>query len=371
MATEQESTSTNREPSIENLCNSLTPQQFQAWYRERQYRENIQKGRPYFNGPAAVPEPERHSPSKLLQCHRKVFYQQENAPEEQSDPTGIFWFGRRFEEEIALPFLREAVAGPDEYVTNSIWVDYTIEIESGKIQIRGETDPVIVDSDSSPLLLTEIKTKRSIENVQSPNPHHRAQAHAYMKGLSEKYDRNVSRAVVIYGSRTNLDIRVFTIDFDPRFWRQTVSEWAQTHTTYRLNHELPPAAPEYDWECQFCSYRERCGKGESQTADSGVEGFIRGYDGYPREKVEQYLDESPDEMLTPTLARKFPELASRYGVLKWQCPNCTATVNPEKVEDTTEPLCPSCADCGELSHLSLSTSDSVGSTESASLQNNT
>lgn len=367
MTNEQKPVSTNREVIIENLSDSLTPEQFQAWYRERQYRENIENGRSYFNGPPAVPEPERYSPSKLLQCHRKVLYQQENAPEEQPDPTGIFWFGTHFEEEIALPFLRESVAGPDEYVTNSIWVDFTVETEVGELQIKGETDPVVVDSDGLPLLLTEIKTKRSIENVQSPNSHHRAQAHAYMRGLSKKYEQNVSQSIVIYGSRTNLEIRAFSIDFDPRFWRGTVLDWAQTHTSYRVDDELPPPAPKYDWECQFCSYRERCGKGETSTTDSGVAGFVSGYDGYPREKVAQYLKENPDEKLTPTLAQQFPDLASQYGVLEWRCPNCAATVDPEKVEDATEPLCPSCADCGELFHLSLVPSDDADSTERGSL----
>lgn len=48
------------------------------------------------------------APVNSLQCHRKITYQQCNAPAEQPEPKGIFWFGTQFETEIAIPFLRYA-----------------------------------------------------------------------------------------------------------------------------------------------------------------------------------------------------------------------------------------------------------------------
>ncbi len=215
----------------ESLIDGISSEAFDNWYRDQQFTKNIRNGTPYFNGPSSIKPPERHSPSSLLQCYRKTFYKQLNAPSEKEDPAGIFWIGSRFEEDIALPFLRDVVAGSDEYVTNSLWVDYTVKTEVGEIHIKGETDPVVVDSNATPLLLTEIKTRKSVDEDETLSRHHRAQAHAYMKGLSEKYDRNVVDAIILYGGRTHLNIQAYHIQFDPVFWRKSVLDWAETHTS--------------------------------------------------------------------------------------------------------------------------------------------
>ncbi|MFB6198528.1 MAG: Dna2/Cas4 domain-containing protein, partial [Halobacteriaceae archaeon] len=208
-------------PDVEELVASVSGDDFAEWYRKREFRDNIRNGTPFFNGPSRVPDVGRHSPSKLLQCHRKILYRQQNAPEETTDPTGIFWFGSQFEEELALPFLQEAVTGDQTFATNSIWVDYTVDTKAGEIHIKGETDPVIVDADGVPLLPTEIKTKSSLSHVTSPNQHHEAQLHAYLYGLSQKYDRQVTDGVLLYAAREDLEVKRFHITFDPHFWGAT------------------------------------------------------------------------------------------------------------------------------------------------------
>ena len=341
--------SAERRPSNENptkLLKKLSQERFREWYQERQYRENIENGQPYFNKSGGVSSPNRHSPSQLLQCHRKTVYSQLNAPEEQKDPKGIFWIGSRFEEDVALPFLREAITGTDQYVTNSLWVDFTVQTDSGDLHIKGETDPVIVDADCEPLVLTEIKTKDSIDETGTPSSHHRAQAHAYMYGLSEKYDRDITDAVILYGGRTSLDIQPFHITFDPFFWRKTVIKWAAQHTSYRLRDELPPADPEQDWECNFCSYRERCGNGDLDYSDVGPAGLLPGVAAYPKSKVVEYLEAHDEVKLTPTLAKKYPEVAAQYPVSVWVCTACGSEFewdSPEWDEyPSTPPLCPEC-----------------------------
>lgn len=329
------------------LVNSISAERFREWFRERQYRKNIEEGKAYFNGPSPISDPQRHSPSQLLQCHRKITYRQYNAPEESGDPDGIFWIGSRFEEELALPFFKEVVVGDGEYVTNSIWVDFTAKTQAGEIQIKGATDPVIVDSDAKPLLLTEIKTKDSVENIQSPNTHHRAQVHAYMKGLSEKYDRNVSEAVIFYGSRKTLNVKAFHVDFDPWFWRESVLGWAEQHSMYRLNKELPPADPEFGWECQFCSFKGRCGRSDTSYEDLGTKGFLPLHK-YPKEKVKAYLEAHDDGKLTPTLVHCYPELTADAEVHDWRCTRCSEKYPYESVtwdgEISEPPQCPRCAD---------------------------
>lgn len=340
-------------PGLQGLLDRLTADQFRSWYREREWRENIKNNQPYFNGPGTVPDPERHSPSQILQCHRKIHYRQENAPAESPDPRGIFWFGTRFEEDLLYPFLDRDVTHAGTYVQNSIWVDFNVDTPVGELQIKGSTDPVIVDEDARPLLPTEVKTKSTVDNVTEPNPHHRAQLHAYLAGLSEKFERDLTDGVLVYGGRDDLGLKTFHVEFDEKFWRDTVIDWVTTHTKYRKADELPPDNPEYDWECRFCSYRVRCGKADTPHQNQGPRGLVEGYGGYPREKVIKYLDGHPEESLTPTLARKYPDLIERYGVTDWYCSKCSSLVEWDEVDPDGDPQCPHCADRNKLSSLSL------------------
>lgn len=335
-------------PDGTELAEFITPARFADWYQEQRIRENIQNGTPYFNGPPPIQAPTRHSPSKLLQCHRKIAYQQLNAPAEVDDPTGIFWIGSKIEEEVVLPFLRDAVADSETYACNSLWIDFEVTPapDSPSLRIKGETDPVLVTREGTPLLVTEIKTKSRVERLEKPNPHHKAQAHAYMYGLSEKHDRQVTDAVIVYVGRKKFDLVAFHVEFDPFFWENTILEWAVTHSDYRLNEALPPADPEYGWECEVCSYRARCGKADISHEDLGPVGFIPGYAEYPRAKVVEYLRSHDDAKLTPILAHRFEEVAATYDAYDWQCPRCEATyewdvLNPSDGKKDL-PLCPAC-----------------------------
>jgi CRISPR/Cas system-associated exonuclease Cas4 (RecB family) len=340
---------------LEESLEAITSERFDEWYQHRTFRQNIRDGKPYFNGPSSVPPPERHSPSSLLQCHRKIQYRQENAPEEQDDAEGILWTGRRVEEDIVLPFLQEVVGTEQIYVRNSMWIDFTAEVINHDIRIKGVTDPVLVDEDSNPLMPTEVKTTSSLEYKDSPNTHHRAQLHAYLAGLSDKSNQDLSEGVLIYVSRETLEMKSFHVEFDPDFWQETVLEWAKTHTEYRLDDELPPASPEQDWECKYCSYRERCGKGDLPHANLGPRGFLPNYDSYPRNKVRIYFAAHDNAKLTPTLAEKYPDLAEEYAVQSWECPNCSTSFEANDITDdlaeANQPLCPQCAASEKLVEL--------------------
>jgi CRISPR/Cas system-associated exonuclease Cas4 (RecB family) len=347
----------DRESLRNELQGVLTRERFQDWYRRREYRRNVEDGKPHYNEASAIQEPELHIPSKLLQCHRKVLYQQENSPQENADPSGIFWFGTRFEEDIIFPFLRDELTTERTYVTNSIWLDYEARTDAGKIQIRGLTDPIIVDKESRPILPTEIKTKSSLEHVTAPSRHHEAQLHAYLYGLSEKFDVDVTEGVIIYGSRKSLDIEVFPVEFNREFWRDIVLDWAGKHTQYRLEHKLPPADPEYEWECGFCDYQERCGEGRLGYADIGTSELLPGYIHYPKAKVVEYLEFDSEACLTPSLAHEYPELASRFSIYPWECYECQLKFPWNSVDSPitgeSQPVCPNCANDGVLAELSV------------------
>lgn len=306
------------------LQETVSGDTFDDWYAEREYAENIREGKPYFNGPGKITEPAKHSPSQLYQCKRKTVYRQLNAPEESSDPNGIFWIGSTVEEQLVQPFLEEHIMGEDQYITNSLWVDFTVQTSAGELRVKGSTDPVIVDDDANPILPFEVKTKDSVEHLDQPSTHHLAQLHAYLKGLSESYNRDLSRGVILYIGRTNLDARSFSVTFDQDFWDNEIVPWMADVTAYRLEQELPPDTPEYDWECKFCSYKERCGKGERTTEDLPSIGFLPLFE-YPRDKVIDHLEVHEEVKLTPTLANLYPELAQEYEVHEWRCRGCDST----------------------------------------------
>jgi CRISPR/Cas system-associated exonuclease Cas4 (RecB family) len=356
---------------VQSLLDALTSEQFEYWYREWQYRKNIQDGNPHYNKTGYVPDPERHSPSQLLQCKRKKYYRSYNAPEESADPSGIFWTGERYEEEIAMPFLMELAESVNEnnYVQNSMWVNFSIDVggDVGEIQIRGETDPVIVDRRGNPLIVTEVKNKKSLNKFDRDNPepdkHHKAQLHAYMYGLSKSFDRTVRQGVILYGSRQTHDLLPVIVDFDLEFWEDTVVHWAKEQSHYRLDRALPPISPEFSWECKFCDYAKRCGMGDNPPFYDGPEDNYPGdpewrdveADGflplteYPIDNVIEYLRAHGPKgaKLTPTLAAKYPMLTEKFNVHDWTCTGCDETWEIWRFDwdgNTSNP--PNCTECG-------------------------
>lgn len=356
----------------DEILDNLTSTDFETWYREWNFTQNIEEGNAYFNKTGYVPDDERNSPSKLLQCHRKQVYNANNAPAEDELPKGIFWMGEQYEEEIVQRYLESFANRIDEnnYVQNSMWIDFEVDVggEIGTIQIRGETDPVIVDRKANPLVVTEVKNKKSLSKFEGksdpePDPHHKAQLHAYMFGLSKSFERDVDKGIMLYGSREKHDLLPIQVDFDQDFWENQVIEWAEKQSTYRLNDELPPKDPHFSWECKFCDYAKRCGMGDDppwQRADEpvdepdsvdwediGSDGFLPLTE-YPYDPVVEYMQAhaTTNITLTPTLGHMYPNLAERYGVSDWVCEDCGTQYPTYRFDwsgNTDHP--PHCATC--------------------------
>jgi CRISPR/Cas system-associated exonuclease Cas4 (RecB family) len=341
---------------IGTLIEAITGDAFSEWYQDWQVKQHMRDGQPWQHTPASVTPPERHSPSQLLKCQRKAYYSAQNAPQEDEDPSGIFWAGTRIEEDIVMPFLETIADQVEEpaYVQNSMWIDYGLETKVGPLQVRGATDPVLCTRDGTPLLPTEIKTKESLEGFdrESPSPsrHHRAQLHAYLRGFQadEEVSHPVETGLIIYVSRKQHDLLPIRVEFDAEFFQETVVKWAAEQTTYRLEESLPPAEPEASWECGYCSYRERCGVGEVPYEDTPAQEFLPGVV-YPQRQVDRAIRaEGGAAALTPTLAHEYPELAAEYDVLEWRCPVCSSTYAYETVEWNgrveAPPPCPKCTE---------------------------
>ncbi|MFW5918902.1 MAG: PD-(D/E)XK nuclease family protein [Halanaeroarchaeum sp.] len=333
------------------IRDALESADFEQWYRHREERHNARAGNFSRNLPSDPPEPTHHAPHTLLSCHRKQQYREENAPAETHRPAGLFWLGSRIEEDVVLPFL-EAVAPESVYVGNDIWVDAPVQTDVGELRVRGLTDPVFATRDGTPLLPTEVKTKRDSSGTGEPATHHRAQLHAYLYGLSEAGNRDLSEGVLVYVSRTELTVRTHRVPFDESFWVDRVVRWMVEQTGFRRDDGIPPADPEHEWECENCEFRIRCGRTDDPVTDAGFDGFVPDHR-YPRERVREALDADPTLKLTPTLARTYPDLADDRAVADWVCEACGERYRFGNVAsgDANPKTCPACNQKGRYATL--------------------
>lgn len=325
------------------------------WKNNKQTRQNIEAGNAHYNTPAAPPEASVFRPNRLLQCHRKQYYRDHNAPKESAAPAGLYFAGSKLEEELLLPYLRDQVSNWSEslYVANSLWIEETLTVAGTSVTIRGSTDPVVVKRNGTPTYVTEVKSKAELPESPTASPHHRAQLHAYMAGLSAKHDCEIRSGAVIYVSRKTLEMAVVPVSFDEDFW-EDIGIWMATLAEARAQERLPPAEPEHDWECSYCSFANRCGQAsETAVADRPPTGFVAGV-AYPRRAVEAHLDAYPDVALPATLAVQYPDLAEAFEVAYPYCPTCDREIrNLDGIDlQSGTPLCPHCAEEGTIAELS-------------------
>lgn len=331
--------------SAERLLDRATSADFRAWYRERRRRERAREGCFEYIGPREPPPPDVHFPSSLLSCHRKRRYIETNAPAEEPAPLGRYRTGTAVEEDLVHPFLEERVAESNTYVTNGIGFEIEVDSSVGPLRLRGRTDPVVTTRDGTPLVPTEVKTVADVDRLDGPRETHRAQLHAYLLALSEQSPEPIRSGLLVYVSRQTLAVKTFQVSFEEGFWRNRVRPWMATLTKARSAAGLPPADPEQDWECGWCSYRRRCGQTDDPVADAGPAGFVPEHR-YPRSSVVDHL-EAHEAPLTPTLAAAYPPLADSHPVVDWHCPVCDNTVRFDEVAlqaaSGDRPHCPDCA----------------------------
>lgn len=395
-----EQTDQSNTPQITRQPNeslAFTEQDFTDWYTRREQQRNLEEGYGATrNDPSHTPDPDTHSPSNLLNCHRMSYYKAANAPQEEDSPNGIFKFGHDFESLIE-EFLREHVADSEHMILNPVHVEF----EDDGLTFTGSTDPVLTDRQGNPEILFEVKTAKNLYWIREKGVRetHKAQAHAYAKGLQEKHDLdNPPQIIVIYGDREFLDVVTFEVDFDEDFW-STVTDWATEDTQYRDENALPPQIDpdsSKSFMCGYCDFKERCGGYEPDSPKPRVahamDGFVEiddyWYDDtintdiqnsnsnqpvhgfiplteYPEDAVISHLLTYPDVPLTPTLAMQYPNLVDNdvppaerivhtYGaapqrdVSDWTCDKCGETRPFGSLGwdgDVSNP--PSCPECNE------------------------
>lgn len=323
------------EPSLtsrqEELLENLNGDSFKDWYAERQHAQNIENDEHYFNEPGYIAPEQRMSPSKLRKCQRKVFYRNQNTPEEGENVDGVFWIGNQFENTLSMDYLKDISkqvsdqTQRDTFIAQDKRIWFEVEHNDIELEFSGEIDPVITARNGDPLLVTEIKTTSSdsyFGEDAKPNLSHKAQLHAYLEGLNREYDHDITHGIILYAHKRTLDVNVFEIEFDRDFWEDTL-DWAAEQAEHRLNELLPEADDPLD-TCGWCEYSTRCGEDPSSNwSDIGADGFVPLTE-YIEENTVEYLraESERNAKLTPTLAYQHPQLTDDFDVHPWECDEC-------------------------------------------------
>ncbi len=373
----------------------LTEDTFHDWHKIQERERNEAEGYgDTRNDPSHTPAPEDHSPSQMLSCHRMVYYDAHNTPREDDLPYGIFKFGHDFEEYVEQ-FLSDEITPLGTTIRNVVEVDYEI----GDVRVTGTTDPVLFSADGKPLALFEVKTSKNVyfTRKNGAKRRHRAQAHAYAKGLQKQYNLQSPPPIFfIYGGREDLDIVLLEEEFDHDFWENTVIDWAEENTEFRQQDELPPKVdPDgpLSYMCGYCDYAERCGNYEPDSESPEGDNYVEDVDDYwwddtiatefqntvddmpevgflplkkyPEDAVVAHLATYPDVELTPTLAVQYPSLvddgqepperlehvygvAPQRSVSDWVCEKCMQSFEFGQFDWDGDfdnlPTCPDCPD---------------------------
>ncbi len=380
---------------LQSFRQHLDEQSFRDWHLLQERQRNAEEGYgDTRNDPSHMPDATDHSPSNLLNCHRMTEYKANNTPREDDLPYGIFKFGHDFEAYIEQ-FLQDEVATPTTEVRNVERIKFDVD----GVTFVGSTDPVIFNDAGEPIALFEVKTSKNTHFVQrSAKKRHRAQAHAYAKGLQEKYELESPPTVFyIYGGREDLDVVMHEEEFDTAFWEDTVIDWAKENTEHRKQDGLPPKVdPDGDmsYMCGYCDFAERCGNYEPSSESPNSPKYVESVDDYwwddsintdfqntvtdlpvkgflplkkyPEDAVVAHIATYDDVKLTPTLAVQYPALvegADRdqeetdrlnrlYGVAPerevadWVCDKCLSTFEFGTFDwDGDLDDLPSCPDC--------------------------
>lgn len=164
----------------------------------------------------------------LIRCKHKS-QMEAIFPELASTASPIFLLGEALDEFIKALVLNKKEMLFADLETTSGEFTKDITFKESKITLIGKPDIVLKD------IVIEIKYSRNIED--KPLDHHINQLKLYMF-LTDK-----SKGILIYFTPQGLREYVFDEVISEEFVRELLATWA---------------SPRYEWECQYCNFRNIC-----------------------------------------------------------------------------------------------------------------
>jgi len=174
----------------------------------------------------------------LIYCPRKAYYDL-TAPQHYDDEQILrYSLGLAWQDRLTLPNPNRS------FHVNGIWFtpDGYVESEEGIIPIEAK--------------LTGAKTKPPEEM-----PHMLEQLKGYCALLGSKHGILVVLHVRGNYRDRKIELKTYRVEFDEEELERTVEELVRRKEELERclrENELPPASPQYDWECTNCYYAELC-----------------------------------------------------------------------------------------------------------------
>ncbi len=187
----------------------------------------------------------RYHASDFGKCLRKSYYEHTLGKRESEGSYPHFQLGNLVEN-----FVEEALAS--HYGSDSVKNSFRIELDYDDFRVVGQTDPVVVGPNAEPEKIFEVKSTKNISfREEGPSKHHVMQVHPYMKALG------LDSCTFIYVQKTDLSVISHEISFSEGTFSEGLERIKSLHEDL-VRHGPPPSEPFMDFECRFCSYKDKC-----------------------------------------------------------------------------------------------------------------
>ncbi|PSN82602.1 hypothetical protein B9Q01_07575 [Candidatus Marsarchaeota G1 archaeon OSP_D] len=203
-------------------------------------------------------------PSQVWDCLRKVYYEYTLKEPATEETIRFGALGNVLHEYVA----RILKSVSEKYGGYTVQNEVEVKIEHPNLDgvtISGRVDDLILiewskekDAPKHSKILIEVKTLAKLsskENHNLPRFEHICQLNTYLSLYPD------AQGILLYISRSNLDTRVFTLEFDKQLYEKTLKRVEEVHR-YLSSGVLPPAEAKISknerWRCMHCQYAEVC-----------------------------------------------------------------------------------------------------------------
>ena len=192
----------------------------------------------------------RYYPSEIASCMRKVWYSYRNPKETPAEVVRLFRAGN-----IMHDFVVEVLKSEKNPEVDLLWSEYPFKMDMGDYVISGRIDNLILLRVSGKVVLVEVKSTKTLQYLEKPQPHHEMQLQLYMHATG------VHNGGLLYIERNSLNTRYFDIEFRHDIADEALKRFASLHLHLKEDKIPDPEARMKErtkWECSYCDYRVEC-----------------------------------------------------------------------------------------------------------------
>lgn len=159
--------------------------------------------------------------------------------------AGVFQIGQLFHEHV------NRVLKDSGLMVKSVEAPFILLIpnDGGFFRIEGRADLIVSFNDEDYIL--EVKSVRKLPDT--PFKHHIQQTQIYLAAYG------LQKGFIIYLEKQALQHRIFEVTFNAEDFKHLLKRAKSLHEALTNDSEPEPDAEA--WECRFCEFRNKCGRG--------------------------------------------------------------------------------------------------------------